>query len=404
MQASRHFHTRLYPARGLAFTALALVVQLTPLEAAVASTAAPLLFSYPHLLYVLLMRSSRVRMTVGVCLMIDSGLITLMVSQGLLPPNMAVLAVLLMFSTVTVCLPVRSFGFAASGLMLSIALLSQRVWLGAMWSNLSVGETIMLVFAVTYLLSLGVLACGWALRLGHRHKDAEAKRYRLLDHHEQVSKFLPDKNLLRDAVDSHLRTHLIVLFSDMCRFTTWSDQLAEIELADWLDTYLNQVNAMVLQEGGLLDKFTGDGLMVIFHAPAEDRLSHMAQALAALRLADRLHHLHRAQGALTADDSLSKANPALLRMPALRIGIHAGHGLFGRFGGQSRSHFTAAGTTINVASRLCTAANAGETLISDRLGQLAGECCSAAVWTPFKPRGLETEMLIARLQPPGAAS
>jgi NADH:ubiquinone oxidoreductase subunit 3 (subunit A) len=46
-----------------------------------------------------------------------------------------------------------------------------------MWSNLSVGETIMLVFAVTYLLSLGVLACGWALRLGHRHKDAEAKRY-----------------------------------------------------------------------------------------------------------------------------------------------------------------------------------------------------------------------------------
>jgi class 3 adenylate cyclase len=32
----------------------------------------------------------------------------------------------------------------------------------------------------------------------------------------------------------------------MCRFTTWSDQLAELELADWLDTYLNQVNATVL--------------------------------------------------------------------------------------------------------------------------------------------------------------
>jgi hypothetical protein len=108
----------------LAFTALALVVQLTPFEAAVTSTAAPLLFSYPHLLHVLLMRSNRVRMTVGVCLTIDSGLITLMVSQGLLPPGMAVFAVPLMFSTVTVCLPVRSFGFAASGLMLFIALLS----------------------------------------------------------------------------------------------------------------------------------------------------------------------------------------------------------------------------------------------------------------------------------------
>ena len=387
----------------MAFTALALVVQLAPSEAAVASKAAPFLFSYPHLLYVLLMRSNRVPMTVGVCLTIDSGLLTLIVSQGLLAPGMAVLVILLMVSTVTVCLPVRSLGFAASGLMLLIGLLSQRAWLEATWSNLSVGETIMLVFAVTYLLSLGVLACGWALRLGHRHKGAEAKRYQLLDHHAKVSKFLPDKNLLREAGDVHLRTHLIVLFSDICRFTAWSDQLAERELADWLDTYLNQVNALVLQEGGLLDKFTGDGLMVIFHAPPEDGVSHSAQALAALRLADRLHQLHRAQGAPTSANPLFMANPAPLRMPALRIGIHAGNGLFGRFGGQARSHFTAAGTTINVASRLCTAANADETLISNQLGRLAGECCSAAVWTPFKPRGLETEMLIARLRPPWAA-
>ena len=80
-----------------------------------------------------------------------------------------------------------------------------------------------------------------------------------------------------------------------------------------------------------------------------------------------------------------------MTFPAPRVGIHADPALLGRFGGGQREHFTAAGTTINVAARLCAEAGPFETLISEQAStSLPDE--SDGVWRSLMPRGLNQSM------------
>ena len=136
-------------------------------------------------------------------------------------------------------------------------------------------------------------------------------------------------------------------------------------------------------EGGILDKFLGDGLIVIFEAELHDHRLQRKNAESATRLASALHQCHAARSGI---------EPArLVTFPALRVGVHAGPALLGRFGGGQREHFTAAGTTINVAARLCAEAGPFETLISEQAStSLPDE--SDGVWRSLMPRGLNQSM------------
>ena len=123
--------------------------------------------------------------------------------------------------------------------------------------------------------------------------------------------------------------------------------------------------------------------MVIFEAEPYDHRRQRQNAESATRLAGALHKCHAAWSGI---------EPArLVTFPAVRVGIHAGPALLGRFGGGQREHFTAAGTTINVAARLCAEAGPFETLISEQ-ASISSPDESDGVWRSLMPRGLNERM------------
>ena len=63
------------------------------------------------------------------------------------------------------------------------------------------------------------------------------------------------------------RRHLTVLFSDIRSFTSYSERYTPEEVVSILGEYLTEMVNIILQYGGMLDKFVGDEIMAVFGAP-----------------------------------------------------------------------------------------------------------------------------------------
>jgi class 3 adenylate cyclase len=148
------------------------------------------------------------------------------------------------------------------------------------------------------------------------------------------------------------RRDISIVFCDL-RGTTGIGQ--ELEPADML-ALLNEFHEGMIDEvaraGATVDKILGDGLMVLVGAPmrVED---HPARAL---QLAIAMHHRHRGIRARLKERGL----PA----PGMGAGIASGEVVIGNVGSELRLDYTAIGGQVNVASKLCAAAEEGEILIS----------------------------------------
>lgn len=133
-----------------------------------------------------------------------------------------------------------------------------------------------------------------------------------------------------------------VLYTDIYNFTTLSETKTPSELVQDLNEYFKILIDFVFQYEGLLDKYTGDGIMAIFGAPIE-REDH---ALLACRVAfahKKLREELEKKQDLTATEKLHLQT---------RIGINSGPLVAGNIGGEKRMDYTAIGDTVNLASRL----------------------------------------------------
>jgi adenylate cyclase len=122
-------------------------------------------------------------------------------------------------------------------------------------------------------------------------------------------------------------------FSDLKDFTGLSEKLPAREVVEFLNEYFSLASGVILENGGLIDKYIGDAIMAVFGAPVPSR-THAAQACAA---ALELH--------------LRLANSGRLDW-ATRVGIHSGRMVAGNIGSPQRLDYTAIGDTVNLASRL----------------------------------------------------
>ena len=135
-----------------------------------------------------------------------------------------------------------------------------------------------------------------------------------------------------------------VLFSDIRNFTTLSERLSAKEVVEFLNAYFERACAVMLKEGGTIDKFIGDAIMVEFGAP----LSQDDHALRAIRAAVAL------RGVATEFRQWMATRFAGRDLPEfdIGIGIHSGEAIIGNIGSSSRMEYTAIGDTVNLASRL----------------------------------------------------
>jgi adenylate cyclase len=146
-----------------------------------------------------------------------------------------------------------------------------------------------------------------------------------------------------------------VLFSDIRGFTALSETMPPGDMATLLTDYFTEMVDCVFRNEGTLDKFIGDAVMAQWGAPIgskEDPDKAMQAALEMIAELDKLNKKWKSEG-----------------RPQLQIGIGLNHGeaFAGNIGSERRLEYTVIGDTVNTASRLCSAAEPREILISDEM-------------------------------------
>ena len=128
-----------------------------------------------------------------------------------------------------------------------------------------------------------------------------------------------------------------VLFTDLQGFTSFAEDKTPKELIGVLNRYFDVVTGIVLEQGGMLDKYTGDGIMAVFGAPVsrDDHVRAACEAVLEFRRRKVNRLIPSEQG-----DILT------------RIGISAGPVVVGNLGSERRMDFTAIGDTVNLSARL----------------------------------------------------
>jgi len=139
-----------------------------------------------------------------------------------------------------------------------------------------------------------------------------------------------------------------VLFADLQGFTAFSEQHSPSEVLAMLNAYWADTVPVVLgEQGGMIERFAGDAIMVVFNAAADQPDHALRAARAGLALQQ-------------AADGVSRGRAD---WPRFRVGINTGPAIVGNVGTEEQRSFTAIGDTTNLAARLQTAAEPGQVVV-----------------------------------------
>lgn len=151
------------------------------------------------------------------------------------------------------------------------------------------------------------------------------------------------------------RRNVTVLFVDLSGYTHLSEKLEDETLYELIQQYIRLLTNDVYKYEGMVDKYTGDGLMALFGAP----IAHENNAELAIRAA---LDMHVDVGALS-----KKLKGQLGTELRVHIGLHTGPVIVGGIGSDYLMNYTAIGDTVNLAQRLEQAASPGMTLVSEAI-------------------------------------
>ncbi|WMT74425.1 adenylate/guanylate cyclase domain-containing protein [Bradyrhizobium sp. Ash2021] len=160
------------------------------------------------------------------------------------------------------------------------------------------------------------------------------------------ARFVP-KEIVRGVMDNSVSTELggvrqevTVVFTDVRDFTTIAESADPDMLMRQMSRYFSVLTEAFLVEGGTVDKFIGDAVMVFWNAPnpQPDHIERACRAVLSGRMAcEKLNAQFEAEG---------------LTPFFTRFGIHVGEAVVGNLGSIERMNYTALGNTVNLAARL----------------------------------------------------
>jgi class 3 adenylate cyclase len=176
----------------------------------------------------------------------------------------------------------------------------------------------------------------------------------------RLRRFLPPQVadlIVASGAEKQLESHrreITALFCDLRGFTGFTESADAEDVMALLRDYHSAIGELVIRYSGTLERYAGDGVMVVFNDPVPVENSALQAVLMALELRDAL-------GALT------QAWSRLGHEIGYGIGIAHGFATLGTIGYEGRFDYAAIGTVSNVASRLCDEAKPGQILISPRV-------------------------------------
>jgi class 3 adenylate cyclase/CheY-like chemotaxis protein len=152
-----------------------------------------------------------------------------------------------------------------------------------------------------------------------------------------------------------------VLFADVRKFTPFAGSISPKVAVENLNEIFSHLVPAIQREGGILNKFLGDGILALFGAPLDMEGHERAAARAALRAMMAVEHL-----------ALSRLSRGLQPL-RIGIGVNTGEVVAGCVGAKDRAEYSVIGHTVNLAARLNAAAQPGQILLgSDTAKALSG--------------------------------
>ena len=205
------------------------------------------------------------------------------------------------------------------------------------------------------------------------HVNKQVTDY-VLERSDINTKFLPGE-----------RREVTMLNSDIAGFSTLSQSMEAEELVEFLNRYFSRMIDVVLTHGGNIDKFQGDGMLVVFGAP-NPMLDHGAQALKAARgMVQEIDRLNI---------ELVSAGKSTI---SVGIGLDTGSVVAGHVGSDRRLEFTLIGVPVNNSSYLSKVRPA-KVLMSETTRGLLPDGFEVAGFEPMLLKGAAEPQAIYELQ------
>ena len=152
-----------------------------------------------------------------------------------------------------------------------------------------------------------------------------------------MSKIEKDPSILKLGGE---RKKITVIFADLANFTTFCDTADPAETQEVLSQYFGMAADVIFAEGGIIDKYLGDGILAFFENEGDSISSPIKAVRASIELQKRalkLNALHSSQN----------------RFPfVIRVGITTGYAKVGNIGPPEKIDYTIIGSVVNLAARL----------------------------------------------------
>jgi adenylate cyclase len=169
----------------------------------------------------------------------------------------------------------------------------------------------------------------------------------------QVAKMIASSDASEAQLASSHRREITVVFCDLRGFTSFTDSSEPEEVMAVLREYHESLGELIFRYEGTLERFLGDGIMIIFNDPLPCP-EHTKRAVGlALDMRDQV-------------DRLAKEWRRKGHDLGLGIGIASGYATLGQIGFEHRREYSAIGGVTNLASRLCGEARPSQIVISQR--------------------------------------
>ncbi len=185
-------------------------------------------------------------------------------------------------------------------------------------------------------------------------------------------------------LESH-RRDIAVLFCDLRGFTAFAESAEPEELMALLHDYHAALVPLIQQFEGTLDRFVGDGLMVYFNDPLP--CPNPVERAVALAVAMRDAVTELAETWRRHDYQLG-----------FGIGIAQGYATLGQIGFEGRFDYSAIGTVINTAARLCDAAKDGQILVTSRIAAAVAKVADVSEIGPLRLKGLSRALAVCNVE------
>ena len=224
------------------------------------------------------------------------------------------------------------------------------------------------------------------LKLNQQLEQRVADQVGEIERMSRLRRFLPPQVadlIVASGTEKQLESHrreITALFCDLRGFTGFSESADPEDVMTLLRGYHAAIGEIVIRYGGTLERFAGDGVMVVFNDPVPVENPALQAVLMALEMRMAIGALVEKWRDLGHDLGFG-------------IGIAHGFATLGTIGFEGRFDYAAIGTVSNVASRLCDEAKPGQILISPRVRQAVDKAVTVEPVGEFTLKGIRRSMM-----------